>query len=394
MKMSWSDEGALQFGVYMKPGQQLKYLNSASSHPPHCFKAITKGVYGRLASLTSLTSESRFKSIKDLYPNHHDALNHAGLSPKYVPTLQEILELNKGREKRKEDKLERDKQRNRSVYFCVGYSNLWREPIHKLLKKMRNKFELKWLRISMSYHRFPNMRELLQGDLSKKLTEGVESLDFKVRDCNCRGGRGPGKCQYGGVCRMPIVIYKITCTLTNKIYIGNTQQHFKMRMKGHFQDVKKLMEKGVHSDSYARHFAGIWPKGAAAPSPGMQRDMIKCDILWQGNPISVVKTFGKPTCALCNRERMEIIKLSRSIPEKMINSCSEIHGACRHKPKFHRFNEQNLPPSADERKKREKVALEAPNPTRRKVNTIDPDGNESVGSHSHHGTEPYGFISV
>ena len=69
----------------------------------------------------------------------------------------------------------------------------------------------------MSYHRFPNMREMLAGDLSSKLLEGVESFDFKVRDCNCRGGRGPGKCQYGNYCRMPIIIYRITCKMTNKI---------------------------------------------------------------------------------------------------------------------------------------------------------------------------------
>jgi hypothetical protein len=86
-----------------------------------------------------------------------------------------------------------------------------------------------------------------------------------------------------------------------------------MRMRGHFQDGKKrLMEKGVHSDSYAQHFACIWPRGAEVPSPGMQRDLIKCEILWQGNPISCVKTFGKNTCSLCNRERMEIIKISRA----------------------------------------------------------------------------------
>ena len=229
--------------MHLKPGQQLKYLNDASSHPPHCFKAITKGVFGRLASLTSLTDESRYKSIKDLYPRHLEALNLAGLSPKYVPTLQEVLELNKGKEQRKKEKLERDKQRNRSVYFCIGYSNAWKEPIHRILKKLRNKFDLKWLRISMSYHRFPNMREMLAGDLSKELSEGVRSLDFEVRDCNCRGGRVPGKCQYGDCCRMPIVIYRITCKMTNKIYIGNTQQHLKMRMRGHFQGVKRLMEK-------------------------------------------------------------------------------------------------------------------------------------------------------
>jgi hypothetical protein len=38
--------------------------------------------------------------------------------------------------------------------------------------------------------------------------------------------------------------------------------------------------------------------------------------------------------------------------------------------------------------------LEAPNPLRRRINSIDTDGNESVGFHSHCGTEPCGFISV
>jgi hypothetical protein len=143
---------------------------------------------------------------------------------------------------------------------------------------------------------------------------------------------------------MLIVIYRVTCKMTNKTYIGNTQQHFKMRIRGRFQDIKKLMEKGVHSDSCARHFAGIWPRGAATPSPGMQRDMIKCEILWKGNPISVVKTFGKATCALCNRERMEIIKISQSTPDILINSCLEIHGVCRHKPRFHhRYHRQETP---------------------------------------------------
>jgi hypothetical protein len=82
--------------------------------------------------------------------------------------------------------------------------------------------------------------------------------------------------------------------MTNKCYIRNTQQNFKKQMAGHFQDVKKLMEKGVHSDSYARHFTSIWPQGAAAPMPEMQRDLIECNILWQGGPISV---------ALCATEK-------------------------------------------------------------------------------------------
>ena len=40
------------------------------------------------------------------------------------------------------------------------------------------KHGLKWLRLSMSYHKFPNMGENLQGDLKSKLMEGIESKDF------------------------------------------------------------------------------------------------------------------------------------------------------------------------------------------------------------------------
>jgi hypothetical protein len=116
-------------------------------------------------------------------------------------------------------------------------------------------------------------------------------------------------------------------------------------MTGHFQDVKKLMEKGVLL-RYAWHFAGIWPRGAASPSLGMQGDLIKCNILWKDNPTPVIKTLGKSTCALYNRERMEIIKLSWKIPELIINYCSKIHGARRHNPRFQRYHEQN--PNADE----------------------------------------------
>jgi hypothetical protein len=87
--------------------------------------------------------------------------------------------------------------------------------------------------------------------------------------------------------------------MTNKICIGNMQQHFKMRIiRGHFQEVKKLIEKGVYLDSYTRHFAGIWPRGATSPSSGIQWDMIQSNILWKGKPISIVKTFGKATCTL------------------------------------------------------------------------------------------------
>jgi hypothetical protein len=95
-----------------------------------------KGVFGQLASLTSMMNKSRYKSIKDLYPLHHQALKSAGLAPKYVPKLQEVLDLNHGKEKCKEEKKEQDKQRNRSVYFCIGYSKFWKEPAPQVAQEI------------------------------------------------------------------------------------------------------------------------------------------------------------------------------------------------------------------------------------------------------------------
>jgi hypothetical protein len=66
-----------------------------------------------------------------------------------------------------------------------------------------------------------------------------------------------------------------------------------------------------------------------------------------------------PVLCVTENER-EIIKISRSTPDMLINSCSKIHGTCHHKPRFHRYHKQ-FSPSADERKKHEKVVLEAPN---------------------------------
>jgi hypothetical protein len=41
MKLYWWDKNEnLAFTVYQKPGQQLKYLNKDSTHPPHVFGAI------------------------------------------------------------------------------------------------------------------------------------------------------------------------------------------------------------------------------------------------------------------------------------------------------------------------------------------------------------------
>jgi len=64
-------------------------------------------------------------------------------------------------------------------------------------------------------------------------------------------------------------------------------------------------------------------------------------ILWQGDAISCMKSFGTLKCSLCMRERLEILKKSQKEQDKLINTCGEIYGACRHKTRFHRYT-QNI----------------------------------------------------
>ena len=52
MKMGWSPEGDMQFGVYRKKGQQLKYVGKESAHTPGTLCEIPLGFLNRLAKLT------------------------------------------------------------------------------------------------------------------------------------------------------------------------------------------------------------------------------------------------------------------------------------------------------------------------------------------------------
>jgi GIY-YIG catalytic domain len=361
MELKWATNKKLSFQVHLKPNQQLKYLNKGSAHTNACFKAIPAGVYHRLTKLTSMDENNADKCLEDIYPEHFKALRRANLITNKIPTLREEMsrveeKLEQKRTKTREDesKKKREDLRKRSTFFCVGYSKAWITPIHKLIKEIKERFKLSWLRVSMSYHRFSNLREVFQGDLSKKLTLDVKSKDFETLECNCRLG-SEKRCGYDNMCRKSIIVYKVECKETSKIYIGNTQQYFKKRMQQHFNDVKKLHTFGEKSDSYAKHFA-MQLSNLPTTTPQIQRESIRCSVLWQGNPISVVKTFGTPNCALCNKERIEILKQSKKDSNSLINSCNEIYGACRHKPKFHRYVSRT--PSTDESNEDERVTLD------------------------------------
>ena len=131
-----------------------------------------------------------------------------------------------------------------------------------------------------------------------------------------------------------MVVYQATCKQSKKIYIGNTQQKLKKRIDQHLDDVCHLANKGVASDSFAKHFAAKCDLEKNTKRKNVQ-ELLTVDILWSGNPISCMKNFGTPSCALCMKERLLILKALRKEPDRLINSRDKLYGACRHRSKFH-----------------------------------------------------------
>jgi hypothetical protein len=95
---------------------------------------------------------------------------------------------------------------------------------------------------------------------------------------------------------------------------------------------------------------------------------------------------------------MAIVKACHKDAKGLINSRSELHGACRHILRFHRLSIKAAP-SADERKKLEKVDHASPTRlTRRRLDpatqVLDLDGNEFESFHSHAGMDSSEFILI
>jgi len=226
-----------------------------ASTPKHASK-LSLQESTRLSKLTTITETNKNLPLDKIYPQHFQALQHAGLVTKKVPALTEQLLHNEEAKAAKQAKDNSNNERNRrkTTYFCMGHSNIWSKPVHSIIKSIKDKFNLQWLRVSMSCHRFTNLREVFQGDRSRKLTVGLTSQNFELLPCNCRTS-GNGNCGYNNMWRNSIAVYKVKCNNTGKVHVGNTQQKFKKRMQEHLNEVQKLVKLSEKSDSYAKHFA-------------------------------------------------------------------------------------------------------------------------------------------
>ena len=92
----------------------------------------------------------------------------------------------------------------------------------------------------MSYHKFNNLAVLLNGDLAAKIGRVISSIDLMDRCCNCSlPSKVNSECVYEGKSWGKCLIFEVKCSLCEAIYIGNTQQTSKKRMKDDQKGVPK-----------------------------------------------------------------------------------------------------------------------------------------------------------
>ena len=137
-KMSWSPEGDLNFGVFRKKGQQLKYIGKASTHTHGTLRTIPSRVLNRLAKLTSRNLSIHSEMVDKIYPAHANALLKAGLAP---PNFLIMIDLWRKQDEKVEIEKELDvsEKKDRYVYFCVAYSHYFSTSIHRVLDRLKSR---------------------------------------------------------------------------------------------------------------------------------------------------------------------------------------------------------------------------------------------------------------
>ena len=72
----------------------------------------------------------------------------------------------------------------------------------------------------MSYHKFSNLGEKFNSDLTGKIMEGVFDRENRDRECNCNARTllPNGKCLYDGKYRAVTIVYKLKCKETRIFY--------------------------------------------------------------------------------------------------------------------------------------------------------------------------------
>ena len=371
----WDEYGNFSYQVYLKPNQKIQYLNSTSMHTRKTLQAIPRSVITRLVRLSSDLDQNSTFHLRS-FPIHKEALRKSGLV-----NQTKLNDTHKASTYLGDYKKGSSRHDKRTIHFVIPYMKPWLiKPIHVLIKENLRRFDFN-LRISMSYSKMPDLDSILKADAESKLTADIADSSGIELPCNCHGRREKGCVLKGGGCRKIGVIYGMKCTVEvdgepcGKVYVGSTNQRAKIRVKQHMYGLRAYLkgeiERGglaegdcgddtldeqnnslttisalanttqgnstafaastaaanTNSDTYIRHMISHnLLGGREALGVAEIRDMTECFVIKDIKPIRL----GTINCSICSSERIEIFMRRKSV----MNSRTEIFGACRHKPKL------------------------------------------------------------
>ena len=152
-------------------------------------------------------------------PAHGNPLRKGGLVPSVFAIMGELWE-RQGEKLEKNKEWDISKKKNRNVYFCVAYSRYLFTAIHRMNNRLKKLFNLIWWRVRMSYHRYNNLVDLLNGDLAAKIGRNIFFKDLMDRERKCSfPSKVSGKCFYEGKCRSKCNINEVKWSTYDAIYI-------------------------------------------------------------------------------------------------------------------------------------------------------------------------------
>ena len=93
--------------------------------------------------------------------------------------------------------------------------------------------------------------------------------------------------------------------MTGKNYLGQMQQPQNRRMQQHNNKTRRLFRNKESSNACVHHFANQFNH---EPTLKQMQNVTEHEVVWHGNPISVMKTFDALHYLLCMKERCQIVK--------------------------------------------------------------------------------------
>jgi len=183
-ELVWADNRDAQFRVHLKPNQQLLWLNADSIHTNHVSKpSLWVSAKDCLNWQQSRKQTRIYHPTKSTHNTSKLCNRHAGIVSKKSPNLDwtttaqwrsQSYQTSQGLfqqwTKRKENNL---------LLPWMFQHLVWTCPFNHQKQSIKDKFNLQWLRVSMSCPKCTNLREIFQGHLFRKLTVGLTSQCFE-----------------------------------------------------------------------------------------------------------------------------------------------------------------------------------------------------------------------